>query len=54
MLYQSKYLSLSVYENISFIHINWVEKYLNKKKEKFFPGIGDTMNSHAQGNTSVN
>lgn len=54
MLYQGKYLSLSVYKNISLISINWVEKYLTKKKEKFFPGIGDTMNCHAQGNISVN
>jgi len=48
MLYQGKYLSLSVYENIFFISINWMEKYLTKKKEKFFPGTGDTMNCHTR------
>lgn len=54
MLYQGKYLSLSVYESISFIGITWVEKYLTKKKGKFFPGIGNTLSCHAQSNTSVN
>lgn len=54
MLYQGKYLSLSVYENSSFISITWVEKYPTKKKEKFFPGIGSTLSCHAQSNPSVN